>query len=260
MPSPFPGMDPYLERPDEWESFHHSLATRIADALAAVVPPNYRVLSERRLVVDRIDEDGEPLRGRSVRPDDVVLAEGGGGTAVLEAPPIVSPAQIELEEPEYEPEEQAFIAIRDRSGRRVITAIEILSPANKDEHRAAYLRKRWEYRHDGISVVELDLLRGGRRVLPGLPPCDYYAAVSVGGRNKFHLWPFALRDPMPQVPIPLRHPDPPVTLDLKAAVEAAYDAGRYARFLYDAPVVPALPPADAAWAGELAERAKADAA
>ncbi|MBV8886966.1 MAG: DUF4058 family protein [Chroococcidiopsidaceae cyanobacterium CP_BM_RX_35] len=33
MPSPFPGMDPYLEQPALWSSFHSRLIVAIADAI-----------------------------------------------------------------------------------------------------------------------------------------------------------------------------------------------------------------------------------
>ena len=33
MPSPFPGMNPYLEHPDTWEDFHTRFITHAADTL-----------------------------------------------------------------------------------------------------------------------------------------------------------------------------------------------------------------------------------
>ena len=39
MPSPFPGMNPFLEHPLVWQDFHQSLVTRIRDALAGQVRP-----------------------------------------------------------------------------------------------------------------------------------------------------------------------------------------------------------------------------
>jgi hypothetical protein len=43
MPSPFPGMDPYLEAPEFWSEVHSRLTIGIADALAPVLRPRYRV-------------------------------------------------------------------------------------------------------------------------------------------------------------------------------------------------------------------------
>ncbi|MEQ8961940.1 MAG: DUF4058 family protein, partial [Coleofasciculus sp. C2-GNP5-27] len=33
MPSPFPGMNPYLENPELWPEVHHWLITAIAESL-----------------------------------------------------------------------------------------------------------------------------------------------------------------------------------------------------------------------------------
>jgi Protein of unknown function (DUF4058) len=54
MPSPFPGMNPYLETPQLWPDFHHRLITAIADLLAPQLEPKYIVAIERRIyeVVD----------------------------------------------------------------------------------------------------------------------------------------------------------------------------------------------------------------
>ena len=41
MPSPFPGMDPYLETPALWSGFHASFITYWSDALLDCLPSNY---------------------------------------------------------------------------------------------------------------------------------------------------------------------------------------------------------------------------
>ena len=38
MPSPFPGMDPYLEEPVLWSTLHQRLITYIADDLNVLLP------------------------------------------------------------------------------------------------------------------------------------------------------------------------------------------------------------------------------
>ena len=48
MPSPFPGMNRYLENPLFWSEVHHRLITAIADAIEPSIPPNYRVAMEQR--------------------------------------------------------------------------------------------------------------------------------------------------------------------------------------------------------------------
>ena len=46
MPSPFPGMNPFLERDDAWPDFHHRLIDRMADALADQVDPRVDTSSD----------------------------------------------------------------------------------------------------------------------------------------------------------------------------------------------------------------------
>lgn len=47
MPSPFPGMNPYLENPDLWSEVHHRLITAIADAIESNLSLRYRVAIEK---------------------------------------------------------------------------------------------------------------------------------------------------------------------------------------------------------------------
>jgi hypothetical protein len=52
MPSPFPGMDPYLEHPVLWPGVHQNLITFINVALNASLPPRYFAnIGERIYVV-----------------------------------------------------------------------------------------------------------------------------------------------------------------------------------------------------------------
>lgn len=39
MPSPFPGMDPYLEDSIIWRGVHHELISLIAETLNTLLPP-----------------------------------------------------------------------------------------------------------------------------------------------------------------------------------------------------------------------------
>ena len=49
MPTPFPGMDPYLGRSDLWPDVHNSLITALRDELAPLVRPRYCVSIEERM-------------------------------------------------------------------------------------------------------------------------------------------------------------------------------------------------------------------
>ncbi len=49
MPSPFPGMNPFLENPDVWSTFHIQMLAAMADRLSAQVRPDYLVHMEAHL-------------------------------------------------------------------------------------------------------------------------------------------------------------------------------------------------------------------
>jgi hypothetical protein len=92
MPSPFPGMDPYLEHPAWWPGVHHRLIVGLADVLGPVLRPNYAVSVEERVYVG-IPEDLFILaRPRTIVPDVSISGgprrepRGGRGTVVLAGP------------------------------------------------------------------------------------------------------------------------------------------------------------------------------
>ncbi|MGB3508495.1 MAG: DUF4058 family protein [Microcoleaceae cyanobacterium] len=49
MPSPFPGMDPYLEHPDLWPGVHLFLISNLAQLLSPQLRPKYFVSVEVRM-------------------------------------------------------------------------------------------------------------------------------------------------------------------------------------------------------------------
>jgi hypothetical protein len=151
-------------------------------------------------------------------------------------------------------ESEAFIEIRDRQSRELVTVVELLSPSNKrrDEDRDQYITKRHRLTGAGINLVEIDLLRGGPRMpMAGVPACDYCVLVSRseawpdGG-----VWPLGMRDGFPGIPVPLRPADAPARLDLKSVLDRAYDAAGYEFYIYDGLPEPPLSPDDAAWAAQ----------
>jgi hypothetical protein len=59
MPSPFPGMDPYLETPELWPDVHHELISQIRSALNPTLRPHYVARVELRVYIsddDQIEE------------------------------------------------------------------------------------------------------------------------------------------------------------------------------------------------------------
>ena len=143
MPSPFPGMDPYLEAPDIWPDFHDSLAGEIRSVLNQSLPPPYYARLEMRPEIGIVNQSP----GRRIVPDVAVARTRlapGGGTAVLDAPRTAISRSIAVEA-EIEPLRHHFVEIRDSTrAHELITLIEIVSPSNKrpGEDRQAYLDKK----------------------------------------------------------------------------------------------------------------------
>src|SRR4051794_34116812 len=59
VPSPFPGMDPYIEACGLWEDFHGRLIHKIDETLARMVPPGYFVSTGVRAYVVLADPEGK---------------------------------------------------------------------------------------------------------------------------------------------------------------------------------------------------------
>lgn len=75
MPSPFPGMDPYLEGPTYWSGFHTRFIVAIGDAIAEQLPPGY--YAEVELHVWLEDETAmTAIRSPSRTPTSPMTAEG----------------------------------------------------------------------------------------------------------------------------------------------------------------------------------------
>jgi hypothetical protein len=83
MPSPFPGMDPYIERPEIWRDFHDSLITYIRAALQPVLRPRYVALTQDRLFVVESD--------RPIRPDVAVACTSSPKPAAGSSLAVVEP-------------------------------------------------------------------------------------------------------------------------------------------------------------------------
>lgn len=171
-----------------------------------------------------------------------------GGAAALEEAPLTLPALIDM------PVEYARIEIRTVRDQTLVTAIELLSPANKrpgPDGADAYEKKRQEFFASAAHLLEIDLLRAGQRprLARPLPDAPYFILLSRAQRRSYvEVWPLTLRDPIKPVPAPLLAPDPLATLDAGAAI---YEACRRARYNleidYTQPPPPDLPPEDAAW-------------
>lgn len=258
MPSPFPGMNPYLEHEFAWKDFHARSVPVIAELIAAQVGDAYDVMVDEHLY---IHEPPAAERRRLGRADaSVAVGEDARPPRTTAAAALPAPATAVFSPP-IDVETVPYVAVRDREGTQIVTVIELLSPANKrgGGDREQYLYKRKEVLLSSAHFVEIDLLRGGPRLpADNLPPCDYYAAVSrVEDRPKVGVWPVWLRERLPKIPIPLTSPDPDAALDLQVMLDLVYDRARYGQKLYRRPIVPPLAAADAEWAKQFVPAAAA---
>ncbi len=259
MPSPFPGMDPYLE--PHWQAVHSVLVTYGWQRLNRVLPEGLVACVEERLAIEagETGEAGDVGEGRvvgRVGPDVRVLAPG---REPADAAAVVIDAPYELEVPAPRVADR-HVSIVDGDGR-LVTVVEFLSPSNKRRPGVVRFRRNRDFLLDsGVHCVEVDLVRAGswRAVMrpEACPPAavsTYRAVVrTAGDEGRSGLFPIGLRDPLPDVPVPLRPGDPSVRLPLQQLMASIYDDGRWhTRIDYRRPLRLPLDPGDAAWAAAL---------
>lgn len=258
MPSPFPGMDPFIEN-QRWEGFHTSFMTGIRDALVVVLRPRYEVDVETRVYLETRDLE---QASRSFIADAGIASTarehdtpGATGLAVA-TENLVESRECALPWPEEHRE--AHLVLRRPHASEVIAVIELLSPTNKlrrAKGRELYLENRMELLMTQAHFVELDLLRGGERMPFSNPPAgDYFALISRANRRPMaSVYGWLLTHRLPVIPIPLAQGDPDVKLDLQAVFDGVYDRAGYDYSLdYGLDVLPVLSESERKWtAGRL---------
>lgn len=254
MGSPFPGMDPYLER--HWLDVHTALVAGTRDSLNQGLPDDLIASAEERVAVET-DEGKHRLIGPDVR----VFEPPAGGVAVVEPATGTSVGLRYRLLAQSEPITERFIRVIEAGTERLVTVIEFVSPTNKGgDGLQAFRAKRGELLASGVNFVEIDLVRDGdwRALLrPFLCPrkavTPYRMTVRLPNEPEaVYLEPITLRQRLPDLIVPLRRDDPQVRLELQPLVERAYANGRYDRRLtYAGPPDPPLDAEDAAWADEL---------
>lgn len=250
MELPFPGMDPYLEQHSRWPDVHTSLIAAMRDAIQARLNPNYVAVITPYIAYENIEIS--PTRQTYI-PDIGILREerleyGDTAVAIAEAP-LTIPGLMDI------PTRYARIELRSVTYDRLVTTIELLSPANKRpgaEGADAYQKKRQELFMGGVHLLEIDLLRGGQRphLSRPIPNTAYCVLLSrAQGRPLVNVWPIPLQQPLPVVPVPLLEPDPDVPLPLNQILHEVYRKAQYQRQIdYQAdPPLPELGAEDAAW-------------
>jgi hypothetical protein len=235
MPSPFPGMDPYLEG-HEWGTFHIEFSVEIRRRLSPKVGPKYHVLTMRRFITE--EPESVAVTKRDIYPDTAVVKET---TPVWEAAPpmpVKAATIIPAEIPHY------VVEIRAAGDNELVTSIEVLSPANKrGKGYLEYLDKRERILRSHVHLIEIDWLRDGQRVpmQEPLPDAPYYVYLSrAENRPILDVWPVQFTSKLPTIPVPLLADDEDVSLDLQAAFNAVYDSVGY-QTLLDYSQLPTIP-------------------
>ncbi|MGL6076038.1 MAG: DUF4058 family protein [Fimbriiglobus sp.] len=253
MPSPFPGMDPWLEDGEIFPNLHDRLLMGICDQLNLLMPEEYTAISKNRVWIDDVQRRD---------PDVSVFGKDhpplSGGTATLST---MSGLQLLGGVPLAESMEEPYLEILSNKGRRLVTVVEILSVANKSTGRAAYLAKQQEYLAGGVNIVEIDLLRTGlhstlapREWLERLGTPDFFYHISAtrpGDPPQVYGAVLDLAKPLPTIGIMLDQGVPSVNVELQSILDHAYEAGRYRNLVdYTQPPDPPLRGPALAWATE----------
>lgn len=261
MPSPFPGMNPYLEDSTFWSEFHNRLIVEMSNALIPSLRPKYYIGVETRTYTD---ESGEELLVGI--PDALVLPStqinarstpseqeiSGESEIAVKARPtrIQLPVPIEVRE--------RYLEVREVGTNMVITTIEVLSPKNKrkGDGRTAYEHKRRRVLGSLSHLVEIDLLRANppMPMIGTLEQVDYRIVVSRSSlRPAADLYGFGVREAIPDFPLPLKPEDAELVVNLQAIVDRVYDFGSYdVRIDYRQPIPPpALSKLDQQWVDEV---------
>jgi hypothetical protein len=220
-------MDPYLEHPKLWPAFQHQLLACLYQILLPGLVDRYR-------------------------------ARVGTRSYVSEMPLFTSIVRDEYTE--------EFIEIRSRSDHKLVTLLEVVSPANKTTPagRQAYLDRRREAIQQRAGVVEIDLVMQGKPTLTysrdGLPEFDHAVSVTRStAPDRYEIYTATLQKRLPKFKLPLAADDRDTLLDLQAAFTRAYDLGGFSGQIdYRADPPPDVPLADAqkTWLDEFLRQLK----
>jgi hypothetical protein len=253
MPSPFPGMDPWLDDPLHFPDMHDALMGYLREALNALLPAGYKARGRHRVVLGRSDPRV---------PDVGVLSRTDRPTRTSHAMTVDYAAVGMLRVPTAVPDEESYLEISTAEGR-LVTSLEIVSASNKKpgtEHRRAYLAKQRRTLRAGVGLVEIDLLRAGRhctaipvRKLRALRPESIYHVCVCGAAvgPAYQIAAVSLSDRLPLFAVPLDIGIAPVRIDLQLIFERSFDTGRYGDLDYSRPARPPLTPDQQAWAEEI---------
>lgn len=263
MPSPFPGMDPFLEHPTFFPDLHDRLITHLSEALQGQLPNAYNAVIGSRVWVE--------TSRRSIEPDIHVVknngaspAEANGGGTTLATTTRTKPVVITVPHDQFrETRVEVFYGAFDNE--RLVTVIELLSLTNKtpgEQGRELYLRKQCEILESKVHLVEIDLLRGGWATtavphdlaIAQAGPFDYHVCIHRFDQlENYFVYPILLTEPLPEIAIPLLPGEKEIPLDLQALFQRCYHSGPYRRRLryQEELLMPPVRPELAEWLQQL---------
>lgn len=225
MPSPLPGMDPFLEHPSNWPAFHRHLIGSVYQILLPGLVDRYRARVSTRTYTSNL-----------------VLF-----TSVTRQ--------------QYEEE---YIEIRSRGDGRLVTLIDVVSIGNRTTTagRTAYLSTRAAAQSERAGVVEFDMLTQGLPPVDfdrsSLPAHDHTVTVTRGGSpDRYEIYTSGVRRRLPKFKLPLAADDRDTVLDLQIAFSRAYDTGQFEKMIDYTSPLPAdvkLTDEDREWVHALVKR------
>ncbi len=239
MPSPFPGMDPYIEGPAVWPDFHNRFIAAFSDAVNSLLPAPYYSAIANRIYVEDSDRRIEPDVDVLFPPDSFdERMDHTGGIAIAD---VAQARPVIVHSPSEEITEWFAEIYAAPGGEQLVTTIELLSPSNKrtgSEGRVLYLQKQREMLASRVNLVEIDLLRAGshstsvalRAARRKAGKFDYHACVHrFASRSDYELYPILLSQILPTIAIPLLTKHPDLQLPLQPIADRCYESGQYAR-------------------------------
>jgi hypothetical protein len=219
-----------------WESFHVNWAGAIADVLNERLLPEGYFAEEHAHLGARVEIDVAPFAESAPVPG----SPRDGATTTL-PPRVWTPPAPSLVVPGAFPDSFAVLIFQSEGGASLVSAIELVSPANKDRaaHRRAFAVKCASYLCQGISLVLIDIVTSrqgnlhnelmralghGEAFARGADVALYGVAYRPVVRNQaeqIDIWPAALAvgQPLPVLPLALN-----AELCLPLELEATYVA------------------------------------
>ena len=221
----FPTLLPEVEQYGKFHQLHVFLVPEIAAYLTARVPDNYTVETETYVGIEDVEET------MGIFPDVGVSAKGDqkevAYVAEIEPTFTLAPAQ-QIER------KLRFIKIQHTESGKLVTTIEVISPANKQAPGfKKYHKKQRALNKSGVQLVEIDLLRRGRRRFddPRVSAADYISTVTRHPGSHVDVWTSAVGEPLPLIPVPLLPSVEAMPLPLNDLVTSCLERGGFERII-----------------------------